>query len=228
MKRFIWILLSIILVLPLGCTSGPPIAFIEWVDFIKLNNITYIRVHQDVPVNKDDVSPYSEVNFRVAGNIENPNYKTKNGDAAFLEAGTPVYSLRGYAPTFRLVAEKSQGLYVYEADTNPQARKGSDLNDIGGKVEYIGINSRTDAKTELASIKDQAQVTELVDMVLEAPVNQNFSKTGSEQYFLEFHLKDGTSTTRSYWLDTGVLSRGIQLPEEFGIAIQSASNEQQK
>ncbi len=229
MKRFIWIILSIILVLPLGgCTSGPKIAFIEWVDFIKLNNITYIRVHQDVPVNKDDVSPYSEVNFRVAGNIENPNYKTKNGDAAFLEAGTPVYSLSGYAPTFRLVAEKSQGLYVYEADTNPQARKGSDLNDIGGKVEYIGINSRTDAKTELASIKDQAQVTELVEMVLEAPVNQKSSKTGSEQYFLEFHLKDGTSTTRSFWLDTGVLSRGIQLPEEFGIAIQSALNEQQK
>ena len=55
---------------------------------------------------------------------------------------------------------------IYEADTNPHAKKGADLLDIGGKVEYIGINSPLDGKTELASIKEESLVSSLVEMVL--------------------------------------------------------------
>lgn len=226
MKRFIWLSLSLVLLLLLvGCAGGPSVAFIDWVDFIKFNDITYLQEHQSVSINENNLSPYGEIKFKVADNVNNPNYEIKNGDAAYLEAGTPVYSLDGYAPDFRLVVRNNQELLIYEADTNPKASKGSDLLDIGGKVEYVSINSKTDGKTELASIKDQTQVNELVQMILEAPVDQDSSKAGSEQYFLEFHLSDGTTTKRSYWLDTGSLSRGIQLPEEFGTAIRSALDE---
>jgi hypothetical protein len=223
MKRLIWFSLSLILLLPLiGCTDGLSIVNIDWVDFIKFNDITYLQEHQGFSINENDLSSYGEIKYKVAGNVNNPNYRIKNGDAGYLEAGTPVYSLAGYAPDFRLVVKNNQELVVYEADTNPKALKGSDLLDIGGKVESISINSRIDGKTELASIKEKTRVNELVEMILEAPVDQDSSKTGSEQYFLEFHLGDGTTTKRSYWLDTGLLSRGIQLPEEFGTAIRSA------
>lgn len=129
MKRFTWPVLSLITLLSMiGCASGPTIVSIEWVDFIKFNDITYIRVHQGVSVNEKDLSPYGEIKFKTAGNVESLKYEIKNGDAAFLEAGTLVYSLTGYAPTFRLVARQNQELFIYEVDTNPQAKKGSDFS----------------------------------------------------------------------------------------------------
>jgi hypothetical protein len=195
---------------------------INWIDFIQLNDITYLRrTSQSVPLKESNLSLYDESKFEVAKNVHNPGYMIKNGDAAFLEAGTPVYSLSGYSPYFRLVVRKDGEIFIYEADTNLNAKKGSDLLDIGGKVESIGTNSKIDGKTELLTIKDQAQIDELVRMILDAPVDQVSLKRGSDQRFLEFHLKDGTITKRPYWLDTGILERGIQLPEEFGARIRS-------
>ena len=231
MKRFLCLTLSLILFLPLlsvGCANVEwGFASIDWVDFIKLNDISYYGDYRSDSIDENDLSLYDKIRHNV-NNVRNPAYKIKNGDAAFLEAGTPVYSVAGYAPTFRLVARKNQELFIYEVGSNPKAKIGSDLLDIGGKVDYISINSAIDGKSELASIREQTQVDYLVRMILEAPVDQDSSKTGSEQYFLEFHLKDGTVTKQSYFLDTGVLHRGIQLPEEFGAAIQSALNEQRK
>jgi len=208
---------------PTSCKSpGNQINFINWVDFIKFNDIMYQRETQSVSVNEINLSPYDEIKFKIADNVNDPAYKSKNGDAAYLEKGTRVYTLTGYSPDFRFVARENQELLIYEADTNPRAKKGSDLLDIVNKVEYIGINSKIDGTTELASIKGRSQVDELVHLILDAPVDQVSLKTGSEQYFLEFHYKDGTTTKRSYWLDTGIISRGIQTPEEFGEIIQSA------
>jgi hypothetical protein len=226
MKRFTWLALLLTLLLPLvGCMDERPlISMIDWVDFIKFNDIMYHRETQSVSVNESNLSPYDEIKFKIADNVNNPAYKSKNGDAAYLEKGTQVYSITGYSPYFRLVVKENQKLLIYEADTNPKAKKGSDLLDIGDKVEYIGINSKIDGTTELASIKGQARVNELVQMILDAPVDQDSHKTGSEQYFLEFHFKDGTTTKRSYWLDTGIITRGIQTPEEFGEIIRSALN----
>jgi hypothetical protein len=34
------------------------------------------------------------VNFTLEGNVKNPNYKSKDGDAAFLEKGTVLYSIK--------------------------------------------------------------------------------------------------------------------------------------
>jgi hypothetical protein len=226
MKRtLICFFFAIVLMLSLMSTSCnlpvDSIVNIDWVDFIKINDITYLRQNSDVPPGHDMLTYYTEVKFKVADNVNNPNYKIKDGDAAYLETGTKIYTQAGYSPYFRLVAMREQELIIFEADTNPDAAKGSDLLDIGDKVEYIGINSSLDGKTELAAIRNSEHVTELVEMVLRAPVDQTRQQSGSEQYFLEFHLKDGTRVNRNYWLDTGELHRGILLPDEFGRIIRA-------
>jgi hypothetical protein len=129
--------------------------------------------------------------------------------------------VKGYSPTFRLAAQQNNTVTLYEADTNPHARKGADLLDIGGKVQDIGIVSDQDGVTELGAIKDPKRVTALVTMVLEATVDQN-RQGGNRRYFIAFHLVDGTVVTRAYWLDTGELARGILLPKAFGLAIEAA------
>ncbi len=124
--------------------------------------------------------------------------------------------------TFRLTAYVNHNVLLFEADTNPKAKMGADLLDIGGKVNYIGVNSNQDGTTELAAIKNPKQVAQLVAMVLSAPVDQTHVSQGGPQYFLAFHLKDGTVVIRAYWLNSGELTRGILLPKAFGSVVAHA------
>ena len=59
---------------------------------------------------------------------------------------------------------------LYGAFRSDFATQGSDLFDIQGKVEYIGINGAAD-DAELAAITDPELVTALVDMVLTAAID---------------------------------------------------------
>ena len=228
MKKLITIGLALLLATTLifqpGCSQekGEKLTTIDWVDFIKFNDITYLR--EFVPLDslaEEDLKYYDKIQFRLEGNVSEPGYQLKNGDAAYLDEGTQIYSIKGYSADFRLAAKVGAELYLFEADTNPNARTGTDLLDIGGKVEYIGINSRIDGKTELASIKEESLVSSLVEMVLNAPVDQTVRLWGEEQIFIVFYLSDGTEVNRSFWIDTGKLQRGILLPDEFGEIIKS-------
>ena len=205
-------------------SSNTQTTVIDWVNFIRFGGITYLAAPTRAgrPLTEGDLGPvFATVTFKLAGNVQNPGYHSRDGDAAFLNAGTKVYRVKGYSPTFRLAARENNTVTLYEADTNPHARKGADLLDIGGKVQAIGIVGGQDGVTELGAIKDPKRVTELVTMVLEAPVDQT-RQGGNRRYFLAFHLVDGTVVTRAYWLDTGELARGILLPKAFGLAIEAA------
>ncbi len=225
MKKLITItimlpLIAISLILQFGCDKS--VAVIDWVDFIKFNDITYLG-GRDVQATftEEDLYYFDEIKFKVADNVNNPNYQSKNGDAAFLERGTLIYSISGYSPDFRLIAKTGTEMILYEADTNPHAKRGVDLLDISGKVEYIGVNSGIDGTTELVSIIEKGLVFQLVEMILEAPVDQTFRSHEGTQYFIAFYLNDGTVVKRSYYIGSGNLQRGIMLPDEFGRIIDS-------
>lgn len=129
--------------------------------------------------------------------------------------------VKGYNPEFRLAAYRDDRLVLFEADTNPRAQTGADLLDIGGKVQYIGVNSAEDGVTEVASITDPVQEAVLVESVLGAPVDQTRPPHGGIQnFFIAFHLRDGTISIRAYSPDSGELSRGILLPEAFATAVE--------
>ena len=214
----------------IGCGSGSSERFtaILWVNFIQFGGITYVRLHPDrePPLEEGDLGPeFARVAFKYEGNVSDPSYQTENrkdGDAGYLDPGTPVFAVKGYKPEFLLAARSSGELALYVADTNPNARTGADLLDIGGKVQYVGVNSRRDGSTELAAIRDPSQVETLVDMVLVAPVGQTRRDGDGPRYFVAFHLDDGTTVVRAYWLESGELSRGIMLPREFRTAIEQA------
>jgi hypothetical protein len=240
-KRIIPPILLVVLLPLLGlvsCTSPSPRssspstqstqsshnAEIDWVNFIRFGGITYIAASTRAgrSLTASDLGPvFATVTFRLQGNVHDPGYQSKDGDAAFLDAGSKVYTVKGYKPTFRPATQENNDLTLYEADTNPHASKGGDLLDIGGKVRSIGIVSAEDGETELGAIKDPKQVAALVSLILQAPVDQS-RQGGNKQYFITFHLVDGTVITRAYWQDTGELLRGILLPKEFGLAIEAA------
>ena len=206
-------------------SSGGQNVMIDWVNSLRFHGITYlatsIRPQDGLPPGK--LGPlFGTVQFKLDGNVHDPNYQMKDGDSAYLAAGTPVYIVKGYKPTFRLAAHFAGHIQLYEVDTNPQARTGADLLDIGRKVLFIGINSGQDGVTQRGAIKDLHKVTSMVNMILASPVDANRIGQETLTYFVDFHLLDGTSVLRAYWLDAGVMQRGILLPKAFGEAIRQA------
>lgn len=206
-------------------SPGNQTAVIDWVNFVRFGGITYLAASTKPgrELKDSDLGPvFATVKFKLDGNEHDPAYKARDGDAAYLDAGTQVFTVKSYKPIFRLAARLDNQMQLYEADTNPLAHKGVDLLDIGGRVIYIGINSPQDGVTQLGAIKDPHEVTALVNMVLQAQVNQKYVSQGSVQYFITFYLVDGTSVTRAYWLNSGELARGILLPKTFGTAVVQA------
>jgi hypothetical protein len=145
--------------------------------------------------------------------------------------------VQGYAPEFRLAAYAYGRLYLYQAAINHQARTGADLLDIAGKVRFIGIEQvETQHSTveRTGGIADQARLTELVNMVRNAPVVGNTTRHNSKfppLYQITFYLKDGTEVKYFYWPDNSkanhasvppIAASGLLLPKEFQAVIEKS------
>lgn len=198
---------------------------IDYINFVRFNGIEYVTPLTLVgraPTDADRGPLFATVRAKLDGQVSDPNYQPRDGDAAFLEPGTPVYRVTGYAPTFRLVATFAGRLVFYEANTNAQARTGADLLDVANKVTSIGVNDEQMGTRELGSIQDRAQVDSLVALLLSAPVDLQGRETSAAQYFIVLHLVDGTAVVRNYWPASGRLVPGIMLPPAFRVAVEQA------
>ena len=210
------------------CKVGGGNAHIDYVDFVMLEGTMFINNYPDKnPVTERDLGePVGEVLCRLSDNVTDPGYDAQNGDAGFLDPGTIVYAVKGYNPSFRVAARgglNPDRYTLYEADTVPSAAVGRDLLDIEGKVRYIGINSHRDGTTEIARIDDPAEVRQLVEMVLSAPVEQDNDIPGYKgEVIIEFHLEDGTSVLRNFFPSGPELMRGIHVPQDFADAVNEA------
>ncbi len=96
-----------------GSAQGCSNVQIDWVDFIEVGTTQYLA-GPGAPTNlkESDLGPVvAHVKFKVADNICDPNYKPKDGDAAFLEPGTPIYQVNGQ-PTSEVVAARRNGQII--------------------------------------------------------------------------------------------------------------------
>jgi hypothetical protein len=92
-------------------------AQIDWVNFIQVGSTQYVAGPQSPSVlQASDLGPvYTHVKFKVSGNVCDPNYRSKDGDAAFLDPGTPIYQVNGHPPSEQLAARFSGQIIVYRA-----------------------------------------------------------------------------------------------------------------
>lgn len=67
---------------------------------------------------ESDLDPViATVNFKLSGNVCDPSYRPKDGDAGFLEPGTPIYQVIGHPPSQLLAARHGGRILAYEAHT---------------------------------------------------------------------------------------------------------------
>lgn len=70
-------------------------AKISWADGVQMNNIQYNGDFKRSSVESSLIDKkIGKVKFNVSQNVNNPNYRLRNGDATFLDVGTEIYSLK--------------------------------------------------------------------------------------------------------------------------------------
>ncbi len=96
-----------------GSAQGCSNVQIDWVDFIQLGATQYLAGREaPTVILESDLGPVlAHVKFKVAGNVCDPSYKPKDGDAAFLEPGTPIYQVNG-EPASKVVAARRNGQII--------------------------------------------------------------------------------------------------------------------
>jgi hypothetical protein len=98
----------------------------DYVDFVQVGGTTYQSGTSPAAgrgLREGDLgAQVAVVRCRLDGYLpEGPGHL--DGDAAYLDPGTPLYAVRGYRPSVRLAARRSDGaLVLYEAADNPRAR----------------------------------------------------------------------------------------------------------
>ena len=90
---------------------------IDWVNFVQIGSTQYVAGPESPSVLKEsELGPiYAHVKFKVSGSVCDPGYRLKDGDAAFLEPGTPLYQVNGHAASEQLAARFNGSIVVYKA-----------------------------------------------------------------------------------------------------------------
>lgn len=191
--------------------GGCPDAAIEWVDLLMVNDIKYQHHFPDQP---DENFPLSiekgieigKVTYKMADNACS-DHKMKNGDAAYLEKGTPIYELKGYPSSFIIVANDK----VYVAEQNKKAETAGEMYPLKGLVKNIHLESTEDGSrihTFSATSTDKF-INAWYQLQLENPEilykKQNFE---GERIFLEIEMNNGVSFRHLYWADTNTFHFG--------------------
>ena len=94
-----------------GCTNVQ----IDWVDFVQIGSTQYVGTAH---LQEADLGPVlTHVKFKVDGNVCDAAYRPKDGDAAFLDPGTPMYQVSG-RPVDQFVAARRDGVIeLYQVPT---------------------------------------------------------------------------------------------------------------
>ena len=215
----------------------------DWLHSIQFGGITYLAkgslgepiiTKGERALTIEDLG--SEI-YRVPFRIEGYSGSHQDGDATYLNPGTPIHAVKGYSPEFRLAALEDGTPRLFEADTHPEAESGEALLDIRGKVTSIDVLSTTNSikvlgtKVEngedvvLGKIEEERAVKRFVELVLESPIDQGRRDHEGPRYFLYFRLADGTSVVRAFWLESGEISRGIMTDPAATLSVWRALGE---
>ena len=115
------VLISFAVLLVAACRAagaGPTCtAQIDWVDFIQIGSVQYVaEPGSSTSLQEADLGPVvAHVKAKLSGNVCNPDYRPKDGDAGVLEPGTPIYRVSGYPTSVRLAAHRDGRIQTYRA-----------------------------------------------------------------------------------------------------------------
>jgi hypothetical protein len=224
-----WGLFILIFIVLTGCRSTPfdGHTMIDWVDFIKWEDIEYNGIYSGVLADKKFIGEkLGTVKYKVADNVTNPNYKIRNGDAAFHEKGTEIFTIHGQ-PNLIAVEDASQinGYRVYysrDATEQQWHFKNVPLDKVN-KIE-ICQSYTSEGNTLLSDYTNRDEFQTLLLLLENSEESPNFqpnTEKGDPDYFqivlytddpiaYKFDVQFDGSTYYWYPWDTAILSNEIE------------------
>ena len=100
-----------------GCSRGS--ANIEWQQFVEVGAREYVLVSYTDGIAATLGTTVGTVRHTVAGNVDDPNYRPRDGDAAYLAPGTTLRAVNGFATWFRVGTRSGDQVDVYQLDAPP-------------------------------------------------------------------------------------------------------------
>ncbi|MFC3800974.1 hypothetical protein [Cohnella sp. GCM10012308] len=190
-----------------GALRGNCLGEIEWVDFLMLGDVRYTSNSEGTKGVSEGKQgeKIGDVSYMLNDHACT-DHKSKNGDAAYLPIGTPIYAMNGYKPSYRVIADGK----VYEAHSNPHAKTIGDLWDIDGKTAKVSLESGMDGSpigdfTPEASAVFARDLTQLTLVGYDKIYKDNKPEYG---IFLRVHLQDGTSFRMVYYENANAFTAG--------------------
>lgn len=159
-----------------GCALTNTHTVIDWADFVKLNDIYYYGSYETELASEDFLGGVaSVVNFRLAENITTTSYKSKNGDAAFHEKGTEIYTVKGLKDVYAIRADhKVNGYQIYFKDGDMSSYRFDTMpQEKFLKVELYKRNEQGDYKL-LSTLNDQTEIHLFLAFLNASEENPNF------------------------------------------------------
>lgn len=194
MKKVFVLVVALLLLGGCGAVQMPGTQVeIDWVDFVHINDEQYTSMGSDVIAGLEWIgAELGEVAFNVADNVKDSSYRTKNGDAAFWDVGTPIFEVID-SPGFIAVPDEAEvhGYRIYRADTardaHPIHYRDMDFADVG-KVEFHEGYTRPALRNTLT---EREEIERLLALLDGSQVNSMFSPTGEEQFYSMIFYSEG-------------------------------------
>lgn len=161
---------------------------IDWVDFVNVNDEKYTALYTGVIADADFVGEeIGEVEFKVDENITDPNYKTKDGDAAFWEEGTKIFEVKEMPNYIAIRADDEINDYrIYQSEAVDEQW---DFTAIDKKaVKNIHLYEGYNDPQLLHTISDRGKITSFVDILDSGEVKPEFTPDISEGDPTLYHI----------------------------------------
>lgn len=227
MKKYsIFILLLIVLT---GCRSTPfdGHSVIDWVDFIMWDGIEYDGIYTGVLADEEFIGEkLGAVKYKVADNVTNPNYKIRDGDAAFHEKGTEIFTVKGHSNLIAVKdANQINGYRVYRSRELENQWHFKDVElDMVKEVEIYQLYT-SEGNKQIRNYTSHEELNHLLQLLKNSEETPNFqpnTEKGDPDYYqivlytdepiaYKFDIQFDGSTYYWYPWETAILSNEIQI-----------------
>ena len=193
----------------IGCPDGE----IEWINAVMINDIKFENNYfpnpadEPIPLVMEKGNEIGKVTYRMAGSACS-NHRMKNGDATFLEEGTPIFEIKGYPPSFVVLADNEP----FVVSQNKYAKKASELLPLDSLVKNIYFESLEDGSRIHTISQDSKDkfINSWYELQLEDVEGLiNEGKLEGTRVFLEFELNNGITFRMLYWADSNTFHSGV-------------------
>lgn len=199
-------------------------SIIDWVPFVVVDDVHFQSTYPAMTVDEAALGEVvSTVKCQISDRVGNPEYVIRDGDAAYLPAGTELREVVGYRTDFRLAAYEDGKWRIYESYDRDEISTGEDMLDLRDKVIAIHLVEGYYGRDIEQTVDDPELVAAIVNAVLDAPAvpedERDEATGGEEPVFVRFDLLDGTSVQRAWHVDAEIFALDFRAPAELTEAL---------